>query len=98
MEFPENLEQGVLLKGMDEFKQTIKLLIKNNKKQFLQNPELGSTISPHTDTEILKLAIRDVVNQVPNTALIDISVDYPTISLTLQYFDQIDKFTFSVKD
>lgn len=99
MDFPIKLNSGQFVNAMPEFKQDIELLLREPIKYFLQSAFLGAKFDIHCgDEQLVETGIRDTVNEMRGAQIVFLEVSLPNVNLGIQYYDEIIKFQFSVKD
>lgn len=98
MDFPARLIDGYFVSGMDELKQTLKLLFQTEYGYFMQQMNLGSLVSVHRSSEGMRLKVKQTVEQIPNLIMEDCEINLPEISLSVRYQDNVVNFSFTLKE
>lgn len=97
MDLPLILEHGNLITGAQELKQTIGLLLKTSKGDFVQDPTLGYDDPIHTQNISLG-EIRRVVEVIPYLSVEDISVEGEEVNMKILYKNSVEQFTFQLDE
>lgn len=98
MDFPQSLESFDFVSGLEEFKQTLTLLIKNPRGAFMQDYSLGSLVDVHTtDAIALVEGLRATAEQISGVRVDDCSYDESKdiYNLSVVYKDQFLNFKFN---
>ena len=104
MDFPRILTSySPYTYAMEEFKNTIYVLLKNHLGTFIQSNRLGTRLDIHCpEPDDVKYSIRDTLEQIPNTEVQDVQVlssgKYYDIKLYVKYLDDIIEFNFSYEN
>ena len=76
MDLPIELETCTLVSSMDELRQCILILLKEEQGSFLQDFNLGSFVKIHTsDLDLIDECVRATVGQIKGLVVKDIQVD-----------------------
>lgn len=99
MDFPLNLESLQFVEAMDEFRQTVTLLLKEQSGNFMQSNSLGALFSVHSGDEgVIEYGIEETLKKINGVTVESCVVKLPNVSVSLKYKDEIVKFQFSVSD
>lgn len=96
MDFPLTLSNNVI-SGLEEFKQDLMLLLTEPKGGFLQSTNLGAHFSAHVDSvDVLDYGIRRTLEELRGVEVMELTIELPTVNLTVKYYDDIVNFQFDL--
>lgn len=99
MDFPIVLNKGEFIHAMEEFKQDLKLLLKEPILGYLQSSNIGALFDVHaSDEQLVETGIRNTVQQMNGVEITYLEVRLPLVRLAVKYMDDIVKFQFSVEE
>lgn len=97
MDFPLDLNTGVFISSMDEFRQDVEILLKETIGNFMQSPQLGAKFSIHCGDELLiKTGVEETLNQIQGVQVQSCTVQNNEVLVEVKYKDNIVNFQFSV--
>lgn len=95
MDFPYNLSSGEFVEGLDEFKQSLSLILTNYIGSFYQSSTLGAYFDVHVDASSLKVAVKKTCEEL-SSVLVD-SVDVSPlgeVTVNLHYKGKFVNYKF----
>lgn len=99
MDFPVNLENAGMVSSMEELKQCLWVLLKEEQGQFLQDRTLGSRVKIHSsDNDLIEECIRASVSQIKGVVITNINIIDNNAQLVIKYQDEIVEFQFNVDE
>lgn len=101
MDFPLSLSapNSDFVYSLDEFKQVISLVLKEQVGNFLQSHSLGAQFSIHSSDETsIQVGIENTISNISGVEIDSIEVNLPEVKISLSYQDSIVNFQFNVED
>ena len=100
MDFPINLEKFDFVTGLEEFQQTLSIILKEPLRNFLQSPKVGAYFDVHsTDANLIKYGIENTIKtQIPELVVLSVDVNLPNILIRCKYKDKIINFKYSTDE
>lgn len=104
MDFPIKLTStSPYVYGMEEFKNTIYVLLKNHLGTFIQSNQLGTRLDVHCpEPSDIKHSITDTLEQIPDTIVEDVQVlesgKHYDVKIFVKYLDDIVEFNFNYEN
>lgn len=99
MDFSLDLRKGFLT-SVEEFRQTLFILLQNPKGTFIQGPYVGSFVSPHlSDNDLLEEQVRQTLNQLSGVSIQDVSVSNGNeVTVKLTYKNNFIKLKYLINN
>ena len=89
MELPLNLEKCEFINGIEEVKQTLSLMLKNDLGSFLQSAEIGARYSVHSEDLIaIQLGIEATLRNFPAVTVNSVVVENNQFIVNITYLSE----------
>ena len=96
MDFPINLSK-YFIQGMDEFKQTVELILKNPVGNFYQSLSIGALFSVHSSQNQIIDGCVKTLQSIPGVTVMSCQFQGTDILAQISYRDRITNFIFSIE-
>lgn len=98
MDLPYNLTDLTLKTGVDEFRQTLTVLLKNPLGEFHQSNRLGALFDVHQPASDVSMLLRQTIEQLKDVKVENVTVRGEKFHVTVLYKGELVNFEFGLNN